>query len=277
MIQITMKIIIKAQHSFLVFAFLIVLFYGNSLSNGFALDDTLIIPQNPYVQSLRYFPKIFTGCIWEATLGGCYGKTMVYRPLQTLSYLLTYQLSTQPWIFHLVNLLYFLIAVSLMYKLVKAITKTQSIAFLAAIFFLVHPINSEVVNWISSAPEILYTIFILCTILAYLHERRRPSAGLFSLILLLYFLAMLSKEFAVFVIPPLLLLIDLLVIRKPVRALLSRRELKRYALFAIPFFTYLLLRQIVLGGGGGLTSYPVYLGTFTFLDRNCFLIKLLGL
>ena len=50
---------------FALFAVLIALFYGNTLFNGFAMDDQAVIVDNPYVHSFQYLPKVVTGCIWE--------------------------------------------------------------------------------------------------------------------------------------------------------------------------------------------------------------------
>ena len=58
---------------FLAFAFLVFLFYGNTLQNGFVHDDIGQIVQNQYIQSFKYLPKAFTGCIWESVFGGCEG------------------------------------------------------------------------------------------------------------------------------------------------------------------------------------------------------------
>ena len=73
-----------------IFALLVAVFYGKTLFNGFVLDDRPVIVENPYVQSFEHLPRVFTGCIWEAALGGCEGRTLHYRPFATLSYLLTW-------------------------------------------------------------------------------------------------------------------------------------------------------------------------------------------
>ena len=254
-----------------VFAVFIAVFYGNTLFNGFVLDDKMVIEENQYVQSLQYAPKVITGCIWESKLGECKGNTLHYRPIQSLSYLLTYQISSKPWFFHLVNLLYFLIAVYLVFILIKLITKNFKISFLTALIFLIHPINSEVVNWISAVSELTFAIFILLTIIFYIKYRKsrlkRNSNFNFKFALLFFFLALLSKEIAFFILLPILIVFDLFVLRKKINKLLTRKEINKYLLFGIPLAIYFLMRQLVIGEFGGLAHSASYLGSFSLAER----------
>ena len=251
----------------LIFLFLIAVFYGNTLFNGFVLDDIMVVRDNPYVQSLKYLPKVITGCIWEKALDGCKGKTLHYRPIHTLSYLLTYQISSQPLAFHLVNLIFFFIAANLVFQVAFALTKKFSIALLSAIFFLIHPINNEPVNWISAVSELTLAIFVLLTILYYIKYRQQKKRNYFYLTLVFFFLAMLSKEPALIVLPPMILAIDYLFFKKKISLIFSRQELKNYLFFLIPIIVYWLMRIAVLGGFGGLTASKDYLGGFSPSQR----------
>ncbi len=250
-----------------VFAVFIAAFYGNALFNGFVLDDRVVIEENIYVQSLNYAPKVVTGCIWEYALGGCKGETLHYRPIHSLSYLLTYQISPEVWFFHLINLLYFLIAVYLVFVLIRSITKNFRISFLAALIFLIHPINNEVVNWISAVSELTLTIFILLTMIFYVRYRRTNSIQNFIYAALFFFIALLSKETASMVLLPILISIDLIIFKKKTKELMSSKELKKYALFIALLFVYFLMREAVLGGFGGLVHKGDYLGGFSFTER----------
>ncbi len=114
----------------------VAIFYGTAVSNGFVLDDWPVIVDNPYVQSIRHLPRAITGCIWEAQLGTCQGTTLHYRPWHTLSYLLTWQISPQPWAFHLVNLIYLAVTAYLVYAVIVLITKRVSVAALTTLIFI---------------------------------------------------------------------------------------------------------------------------------------------
>lgn len=250
-----------------VFTILIGVFYGNTLSNGFILDDQVVVAENIYIQSLRYLPKVVTGCIWEYALGGCKGETLHYRPIHNLSYLLTYQISSEAWFFHLVNLLYFLIIVFLIFVLIKLITKNFTLSFLTALFFLIHPVNNEVVNWIAAVSELTFAIFVLLTLIFYIKYRHTDSFQNFLFTILFYFLALLSKETATFVLLPIIILLDLIFFKKKIKELFSWKELKNYLLFIVPSSVYLLMREAVVGGFGGLARGGDYFGEFSFTER----------
>src|SRR3989344_5509618 len=205
---------------YFIFGILIAVFYGNTLWNGFVHDDIGQIVQNEYVHSWRYLPKVFTGCIWESALGSCQDSNF-YRPTQSLTYILAWQVSPKPWLFHLINLLYFFAAASLVFILIKKLTKNVALSFLSALFFVVHPLNSEVVNWPSAVPELLFLVFILLSAIFFIRYRqdrsprtRRAMPGGWRRVeinliasAVFYFLAMLSKEPAI-LLPLVFILLD---------------------------------------------------------------------
>jgi len=246
---------------------LILLFYGNTLFNGFVLDDRAVIVENPYVQSLQYLPKVVTGCIWEVQLGGCEGTTLHYRPVLSLSLLLTWQISSQPWIFHLVNLLYFYAVVSLLFIVIKTLTKNRVLAFLTALLFLVHPINNESVSWISAASDLTAAFFFLLTLLLYVQYRKQSTRTHLILLLVSYFFLALSKETLILVTPVILVLLELLILKTGIRDLFLWKNVKPFAFFAIPFFVYFLMRQAVIGGFAGLALRDNFFGGLSLGHR----------
>lgn len=276
---------IKNKHIvFIVFGALVFAFYGNTLFNGFVLDDRPVIRDNPYVHSLKYLPKVFTGCIWESAIGGCKGKTLHYQPLHTLSYLLTYQISSQPWFFHLVNLLYFFIASSLVFIFIRTLSKNFLLAFFTTLIFIVHPINNEVVAWISTANDILAAIFVVLSLFLFTKFRQTGSRKHFTFALISYFLAMLAKEPTIVVIPLLVFSLDLLFWKEfrlglrssgekkgnnffPKIGELLRKEIKKYLSFGAVFLFYFLIRNAAIGSFGGLASEVTRLGSFSLTDR----------
>ena len=76
-----------------VFAVFVLLFYGNTLQNGFVSDDVGQIEQNENIRSLTSLPKAFSSCIWESANRGCYGASYYYRPVQYAIAIFTYQFS----------------------------------------------------------------------------------------------------------------------------------------------------------------------------------------
>jgi len=231
------------------FALLILLFYGNTLGNGFVADDTGQIERNEYLGSLKYLPKAFTSCIWESANSGCSGHTFFYRPVHFASAILTYQITSAPWFFHFMNLLYLLTIASLIFILGKLLIKSPLISFLAALLFIIHPINTEVINFVSAAPELFMTIFVLLTTIFYIRYRQKESPGKLALVYLFYTLGILSKEPAILV-PVILVVLDIFFFKLSIRELIRWNQLVRYLFFGVPFIIYYFARNAVLGVPG---------------------------
>ena len=192
-----LKFVQKANKNYLAFgtfAALIVLFYGNTLFNGFVLDDVPVMENNPYLRSFEYLPKVVTGCLWEYSNQGCEGRTLYYRPVYALSAVFTGQISSQPWAFHMVNLGYFFVLGILIFFFAKLLFKNSLSAFFTALLFLIHPLNAEVVNWASAVSELTLAIFTLLAGILYIRYRRTGRLRDFAIVLILYFFAMLAKE-----------------------------------------------------------------------------------
>lgn len=249
---------------FLVFAFFVAVFYGKALGNGFVHDDTSQIVENPDVQSLKYLSKVITSCPWEhRVFGGCEALSY-YRPTMTLSYILTWQISSSPWFFHLINLLYFLTVVFLVFILIKTLTKNFILAFLTALIFLIHPVNSEVVNWIAAVPDVVYTIFILLSTIYFIKYRQNPESKNLLLVFLFYFLGIISKEPAV-LLPVIFIYLDLFHFKITFNEIINSNKIRPYLAVVFSLIIYFTMRKLVLGHFGGVVNQ--YYGIFSLPDR----------
>lgn len=285
----------KEFFAVMIFAMVIAAFYGNTLKNSFVHDEVSVVAENLYVHSLKYLPRVFTGCIWEYTFNGCKGTTSYYRPMQSLSYLLTYQISSKPGFFHLVNIFYFFIAGVLVFILIRKLTKNFIISFLTALIFLIHPINSEVGNWISTAPELLYAIFSLLSLLYFLKYRETGNKKNFVFCAFFYFLAVSSKEPA-FLLPVIFAFFDWKIFKlkiipfeikeKPAPEKtasetdfdfdveLNWERIKEYGVFFLIAASYVLARIAVLGSFSG--PRQLYFGVFSLAEWFYAFITLFG-
>src|SRR5215831_17336483 len=98
----------------LILIFLVLLFYGNTTGNLFALDDGLVLRDNSFVQEgIKGIPDIlkhdsFYGSIGQSeNLSG--GR---YRPLSLVAFAIELSLfGKEPWVFHLMNILYYALTV----------------------------------------------------------------------------------------------------------------------------------------------------------------------
>jgi protein O-mannosyl-transferase len=141
--------------------------YGNSLFNGFVLDDIGQIVQNPNIQSLTNFFGFFSGGTFyapgAANLAGIY-----YRPILSLAFAINYAIWNQnAFGFHLFSVLLHATNASLLYLLFKKLLNLENyrysnpMSFLLSIIFLVHPVNTEAISYISSVQEPLFIFFLL--------------------------------------------------------------------------------------------------------------------
>jgi protein O-mannosyl-transferase len=134
--------------------------YGNTLLNGFVYDDDQQILQNPYVKSWHYLPQIFGTTVWSFI--GQAGTTNYYRPIMTLSFLVLWQIfGPLPFGFHLFNILVNALVVFLVFETACRLFDDRRIAWIGALFFAVHPIHTETVDWIAALPDLEATFFVL--------------------------------------------------------------------------------------------------------------------
>ena len=171
------------------FFVLVFLIYGKTLGGDFVFDDRLVAG-NSNIFHLENFNNILTSPYWSKESG-------LYRPVTLLTYAANYSIfGTQPWSFHLVNLILYALSSYLVFVFVKKLTQKELPALLSGLIFLVLPIHSEAVANIIGRAEILALFFSLLFLLEILKEKpKHILAGLWLL------LALGSKEIAAAVIP----------------------------------------------------------------------------
>lgn len=231
--------------------------YANSILNKYALDDSITIERNSYVQmGIKGIPKILTNDSYASYYTNMGGNPLEqlsggrFRPLSEIIFAIEQQLfgdsDMLPYFRHFVNILAYMTCVlSIFYFLEKFLFKKISwgkdMAFFAAFLFAIHPIHTEVVANIKSLDEILSILFIMLTFiygLKYLQDKKTKHL-LFGTGA--YLLALLAKEYAVTLIFFIPFLFYLLEDKKPAAAIMG----------TIPylgvFFVYLLLRGNAVG------------------------------
>lgn len=173
---------------------LAVVAFWNSLGNEFVFDDITLILQNPTITELN----------WGEIL-----RVESYRPVRTFTYALNYWLGgTNPFGFHLFNVLSHGLNAGLVFLLLWQLTRSRWVCGIGALFFAVHPVQTAAVAYISGRKDLLAAFFLLAGINLFLRYRVGPRA-LKTLIaaFFCFVLAVLSKEVAI-VFPALLLLFD---------------------------------------------------------------------
>ena len=222
---------------------LAVLCYGNSLFNGFVYDDEQQILQNPYVKSWHYLPQIFSTTVWSFV--GAAGTTNYYRPLMTFTFLALWQLFKDiPFGFHLFNVTLNAAVVVLVFAAGRRLFQDRRVAWLAAALFAIHPVHTEVVDWIAAVPELEVTFFVLLTF--WFFTRLDKNSWKFQLATGASFaLAVLCKEPAL-MFAPLAIAFEHFV-RSGNRSASPAAKVMRYAPLCAVAAAYLLLRVMLFG------------------------------
>lgn len=185
-----------------------VLGYGNTLSGDFHFDDFLVIVNNPAVKSLDNIPLI-----WQA---------FNTRFLTGLSFAVNYALgglSVEGY--HAVNIVIHWANAVLVYGLVRWLGQTPVMrrrlpqplsayptAWLAAFLFLLHPLQTQAVSYITQRAAVLAAFFYLSSLLAYVMGRLQGRPFWRWLSLVLAILGMLTKEMTA-TLPFMLLVVEI--------------------------------------------------------------------
>ena len=163
--------------------------------------------------------------------------TRNYAPLTIFSFLIEHTLwGLNPAGYHITNIILHAINAVLVFLLVRRLTESTFVGWITAALFLVHPVQIESVVWISSRKGLLCSMFMLGATLA--RMKPDPTSRDEGRYVFFLALALFSKAHAV-VLPPIMLLYDILVRRKAVAEALPRQ--------VIPGFMSLLLLMLTTG------------------------------
>ena len=181
--------------------------YSNSLDNGFVWDDHLYIEHNPFVQDPGNLKRILHPSFYKEVQEVSGGA----RPLFIASLIVDQALwNGEPGGYHLSNLFLHVMNVLLVYFLCLFIFPLKRIAFIAALLFAVHPVQTEAVNSPSFRTDLLAGLFMFAGLLAFLRARQAGTWGkalLSAASVVFYGLGLLSKEMAI-TLPVLVLLAE---------------------------------------------------------------------
>jgi tetratricopeptide (TPR) repeat protein len=230
----------------------VMLVYAVHLGNGFIYDDHLLVLQQRTLRS--------PADLLETVSRTHYTGLPYYRPLTQLSYSLQKTLfGNNPLPYHAVNTLgagILFAAVSRFFSL-PAFGLTASWSLLAALLFCLHPAVSSCVFPVSGFETVLAGIFMTLTLVFFTGEGGRSRL----LAVLFFTLSLLTKEQAV-VLPPAMVLMDLLGLGRESPGRKPGAWLRRYLPFLLVALLYLLLRSRHFSGGDYGTWNDEALGSF---------------
>ncbi|MCX7697715.1 MAG: tetratricopeptide repeat protein [Bacteroidales bacterium] len=148
-----------------------------------------------YVLKNEYIKKITWENIW-LMLTKFYMSN--YHPLTMLSYAIDYAVAGEnPTWYHIINVLFHLINIILVFKLLYKITSNNYVSLIIAFLFALHPMHVESVAWISERKDVLYTFFFLLASIIYLDWLSNKKLISYLNVTIFFILSLLSKSNAV--------------------------------------------------------------------------------
>ncbi len=231
--------------------------YANTLRNEMFWDDNDFIFNNQFLKSWRYFPKYFS----ENLIAGAGLLSNYWRPILLTVFSFEWRL-WQDWSpgYHFINTSFHIADAVLLFFILLKIFKSRWLAIFTALFFLVHPLQTEAVSYVSGLGDSLSVFFIFLGILFYLdfrtHEQIRAKNISYLKVLLMFVLALMSKETAI-IMPALVFIVDFFSFEA--EELSVGERLKRVGTMVWPFFTlagiYIMTRATILNFGSTFNLY----------------------
>lgn len=187
--------------------------YSVTLGYGFVYDDRSQVLENPWIRDLSHIPEIL------ASSGTSFQNKAAntFRPLLHLVFMAEYRaFGFNAWGWHLVNVVLHALNAIAVFFLASALLSANgretlsrrmgaygpggsitAVAppFFAGLLFALHPVNAEVVSWVSAVPELTFSLFLFASFLLFL----KTDTGLEPLSLLslaFFFMALTGKETA---------------------------------------------------------------------------------
>jgi tetratricopeptide (TPR) repeat protein len=232
--------------------------YGPSLTCGFILDDISLVVHNPLIKDLRSLSRLWTEDMYRfsADKAGSY-----YRPVLLTTFALDYTVwKLRPFGFRVTNILLHSLNSYLVLILLWTLAKSFPLGFIGATLFCIHPVHASAISFISGRADLLVTFFILLSLLYLKRYLDRQKIGAYRTSLLLFFLALASKESAL-----LMPFLALLLVAKTKK--MDRRALGAASGFFLAALLYLLARPFLVHGPGAgplpsQETFPFYLEFF---------------
>jgi protein O-mannosyl-transferase len=196
------KLPFKGKHQLWAILFIfasILVFYWPVFQLAFTnFDDQRYITENPQLHSsfknaVYFFAHFFDGH---------------YHPLTMLSLMLDYSLGvSDTFFFHLHNFILHVLNAILVFLFVQKLTRNSFLGLLTALLWSLSPMSVESVAWVSERKNLLYVLFYLLSLLAYLEYKNQGHKKYYFLCLLAFLFSCLSKAQAI-TLPLILILID---------------------------------------------------------------------
>ncbi|MEX2596990.1 MAG: tetratricopeptide repeat protein [Salibacteraceae bacterium] len=225
------------------------LLYLTSVNHDFVLDDKLVLTNNKFVQEgISSIPDLFTTNYANGHKEDGFNDGL-YRPLSLVTFAIEKSVfGLNPSVSHFIQaLLYGLLLIGLMLWLNAFFEDKRSWAFWISVLFALHPIHTEVVANLKGRDELLALLFFVFAAWQFVKWCSSHNPSSFRNTLLLYFLALFSKESAVTFIAVFPMIYWY-------KVPLEQHKWKWTSIIALPVVMFLGIRQYVLHQMGPVDS-----------------------
>jgi tetratricopeptide (TPR) repeat protein len=175
-----------------------------------------------------------------------------WHPMTWLSHTLDYQLFKN-WAggYHLANVGFHLANTILLFYVLLRMTKATWASALVAALFALHPLHVESVAWISERKDLLSTLFLLLTMLAYVRYAEKQSPERYFAVMFLFVVGLMAKPMLV-TVPFALLLLDFWPLERKFNAALIVEKIP----LIICSFVVSIVTFVVQKGGDSDSLFP---------------------
>ena len=189
--------------------------YSNSLTGAFVFDDLIGVRDNPDIRRLWSLSLLRSDWGESSLLG---------RPLVAATFAINYAIDgLNVRGYHIGNIVVHILCALVLFALIRRVRDSVGFAFVCASLWLLHPLNTEVVDYIGQRTESMMALFYLLTVYASVraHTSDRPGRW-FAAAVAASALGTLSKQ-SMITVPVAVALVDMtLFYDSPRTALRSR-------------------------------------------------------
>jgi tetratricopeptide (TPR) repeat protein len=236
---------LNLKQIFLMLSVLGLIIYANTLSYPFVHDDVFFIKNNPHIADLN-LKQIFN----KASFDDPQLKFVntYYRPLlETFNRVLYKIFKLNPFGYHFINIILHVINSFFVFLVLNLILDRKKIgALVVAIFFLVHPVQTEAVACISGISNLIFAFLCLLSFFLYLLSQKgsfKQRTSFYILSLIIFFIGLLAKEQSI-ILPGLVFMYELCRVGLKKEAIV--RGVRTLGFFFVAGL-YLLLRYFMFG------------------------------
>lgn len=166
------KMLLKKEIWLLIAVLIVVggFIYFFNLNNQLFWDDEDWIIRNNFVHTISWDNVKF----WftHNTLGGVGLRSNYYRPFLFFTFALNYVISgIKPFGYHLFSNLIHITNGVLVFSILYSVFRRKLLAFLTSLIFLIHPLQTEAITYISGRGDALVTFFMLLALACFLKSK----------------------------------------------------------------------------------------------------------